>query len=150
MRRYLGLLILMILLSSCTVEKMNLSPLSNNFSSFNTTSNFAESSYKSLETVNYTSELTNIISEFPVFSNPKLNSEIYKLKLSITDYIYAIKQENPLEKSNAYKNYTDSYKSIQKLKAELSKEELELLNRFLVKIKTNISLIDSINITEPK
>ena len=74
MRRYLGLLILMILLSSCTVEKMNLSPLSNNFSSYNTNSNFAESSYKSLETVNYTSELTNIISEFPVFSNPKLNS----------------------------------------------------------------------------
>lgn len=150
MRRYLGLLFLMILLSSCSVEKVNLSPLSNNFSSFNTTGNLAESSYKSVETVSYTSELTNIISEFPVFKHSKLNSEVYKLKLSITDYIYAVRQENPLEKSNAYKNYTDSYKKIQKLKAGLSKEELELLNRFLVKIKTNISLIDSINFTDSK
>lgn len=150
MRRYLGLLFLIILLTSCSVEKVNLSPLSNNFSNFNTTNTFAESSYKSVQTVGYTSELTNVISEFPVFNHAKLNTEVYKLKLSITDYIYAIKQENHLEKSNAYKKYTDAYKNIQKLKAELSKEELELLNRFLVKIKTNISLIDSINITEPK
>ena len=75
---------------------------------------------------------------------------MYKLKLSITDYVYAIKQENSLEKSNAYKKYTDSYKNIQTIKTQLSKDELELLNRFLVKVKTNISLIDSINFTESK
>ena len=84
------------------------------------------------------------------FSNAKLNAEVYKLKLSITDYVYAIKQENSLEKSNAYKKYTDSYKNIQTIKTQLSKDELELLNRFLVKVKTNISLIDSINFTESK
>ena len=150
MRRHLGLLLLMLLLSSCTVEKVNLSPLSNNFSSFNASSNLANSYYNSVEAVSYASELSNIVSEFPVFSNSKLNSEVYKLKLSITDYIYAIKQENSLEKSNAYKKYTDSYKNIQTLKTQLSKDELELLNRFLVKVKTNISLIDSINLTEPK
>ena len=150
MRRYLGLLLLTLLLTSCTVEKVNLSPLSNNFSGFSATSNFAESYYQSVEAVNYAAELTNILSEFPVFSNAKLNAEVYKLKLSITDYVYAIKQENSLEKSNAYKKYTDSYKNLQTIKTQLSKDELELLKRFLVKVKTNISLIDSINFTESK
>ena len=150
MRKYLGLLLLMISLASCTVEKVNLSPLSNNFSNFSATSSFSDGYYKSMEAVNYASELTNVISEFPVFSNAKLNSEVYKLKLSITDYVYAIKQENSLERSNAYKKYTDSYKNIQTLKTQLSRDELELLNRFLAKIKTNISLIDSINFSESK
>ena len=52
MRRYLGLLLLTLLLTSCTVEKVNLSPLSNNFSGISATSNFAESYYQSVEAVN--------------------------------------------------------------------------------------------------
>lgn len=99
-----------------------------------------------METVSYTSELSNLISEFPAFSNNKMNMEIQKLKTNITDYIYAVKSDNSLDQQHAYKQYSDSYKNIQKLKPELSPEEIELLNRFLVKIKTNISLIDSINL----
>lgn len=146
MKRYLSILFLTSLLISCTVDKVNLSPLSSSFSGYSSTSNLVHSTSKSMETVSYTSELSNLISEFPAFSNNKMNMEIQKLKTNITDYIYAVKSNNSLGQKSAYKQYSDSYKNIQKLKSELSPEEIELLNRFLVKIKTNISLIDSINL----
>jgi ribonuclease HIII len=78
-----------------------------------------------MERVNYLSEITNTLTKFPVFKNQKLNAEIYK-------------------------NYTNSYKTIQTLKTSLPKDDLELLNRYLAKIKTNISLIDSFDSTESK
>ena len=146
MKRYLSILFLTSLLISCTVDKVNLSPLSSSFSGYSSTSNLVHSTSKSMETVSYTSELSNLISEFPAFSNNKMNMEIQKLKTNITDYIYAVKSNNSLDQKSAYKQYSDSYKNIQKLKSELPPEEIELLNRFLVKIKTNISLIDSINL----
>ncbi len=31
---------------------------------------------------------------FPIFSSKTMNSEIYKLKLHITDYLYAIKHKD--------------------------------------------------------
>lgn len=150
MKKEIGLVLILFLLMSCAVEKPNLSPLSNNFSSFSNVNSITGNYYQSLEKVNYAAELTNILSEFPVFKNSKLNAEIYKLKLSITDYIYSVKQENVLEKSNAYKKYRDAFKNIQTLKLQLPKDQLELLNRFLAKVKTNMSLIDSINSTETK
>lgn len=150
MKKGIGLVLILFLLTSCAVEKPNLSPLSNNFSSFSNVNSITGNYYQSLEKVNYAAELTNILSEFPVFKNSKLNAEIYKLKLSITDYIYSVKQENVLEKSNAYKKYRDAFKNIQTIKLQLPKDQLELLNRFLAKVKTNMSLIDSINSTETK
>lgn len=103
-----------------------------------------------MERVNYLSEITNTLSEFPVFKNQKLNAEVYKMKLHISDYIYAIKQNNKEEKTKAYNNYTNSYKTIQTLKTSLQKDDLELMNRYLAKIKTNISLIDSFDGKESK
>jgi hypothetical protein len=150
MKKHFSLLFLALLLTSCTVDKVNLSPLSSNFAGYGSSSHFFQNTAKSTKTVSYTSELSNLISEFPVFSNNKLNAEVYTLKHNITDYIYAIKSDNSIEKSNAYKGYTNSYKNIQNLKTELPSEEVELLNRYLVKIKTNISLIDSINLSETK
>ena len=34
-----------------------------------------------------------------------MNSEIYKLKLYITDYLYAIKQKDVISKNDAYELY---------------------------------------------
>lgn len=150
MKRYLSLLFFTILLTSCTVERVNLSPLSSNFAGYTSTNDIIKDTSKSVEIISYASELTNLVSAFPVFNNTKVDAEVYKLKQNITDYIYAVKKDSAVEKSNAYKDFTDSYKNIQKLKSDLSSEELELLNRYLVKIKTNISLIDSINISEAK
>ena len=52
-----------------------------------------------MERVNYLSEITNTLTEFPVFKNQKLNAEIYKMKLHISDYIYSIKQNNKAEQT---------------------------------------------------
>lgn len=150
MKKIISLLFLSILWTSCSVEKVNLSPLSNSFTSYSMNSNLVENSSKSINRVNYLSEITNTLSEFPTFSVQNLNAEIYKMKLYISDYIYAIKQNDSANKTKAYKNFTTSYKNIQNLKSNLTPDELELLNRYLVKIKTNISLIDSIDITETK
>ena len=150
MKKLISLLFLSILWTSCSVEKVNLSPLSNSFTSYSLSSNLVENSSKSFDKVNYLSEITNTLSEFPTFSVQNLNAEIYKMKLYISDYIYAIKQNDNANKTKAYKNFTTTYKNIQNLKSNLTPEEIELLNRYLVKIKTNISLIDSIDITETK
>lgn len=150
MKKLISLLFLSILWTSCSVEKVNLSPLSNSFTSYSLSSNLVENSSKSFDKVNYLSEITNTLSEFPSFSVQNLNAEIYKMKLYISDYIYAIKQNDNANKTKAYKNFTTTYKNIQNLKSNLTPEEIELLNRYLVKIKTNISLIDSIDITETK
>ena len=103
MRNTINLLFALLLLTSCSVEKVNLSPLSNSFSSYSTQTSFSEQTYKSMERVNYLSEITNTLTEFPVFKNQKLNAEIYKMKLHISDYIYSIKQNNKAEQTKAYK-----------------------------------------------
>lgn len=143
MKKKISLLLLLLLMQSCAVERVNLSPLSDSFSTYSTSS-FISSTGKSLSTVGYTSELTNTLSQFPLFGNEKLNREIGGMKQHVSDYVYAVKKDQSSEKTKAYKNFSVSYKKIQHLKEELSIEDTELLNRYLVKIKTNISLIDAI------
>lgn len=148
MRKWIGLLLVSLLWTSCSVEKLNLSPLSNSFSSYNSTTSFTDRTTTSVNTVTYTSELSNLLSEFPIFSSRSMNSEIYKLKLHITDYLYAVKQKDLISKNEAYALYKKTFINIQKLKSSLPQDELELLNRFMAKVKTNITLIESEKIAE--
>lgn len=148
MKKWIGLLLVSLLWTSCSVEKLNLSPLSNSFSSYNSTTSFTDRTTTSVNTVTYTSELSNLLSEFPIFSSRSMNSEIYKLKLHITDYLYAVKQKDLISKNEAYVLYKKTFINIQKLKSSLPQDELELLNRFMAKVKTNITLIESEKITE--
>lgn len=149
MRKYIGLFFALILWTSCSVEKINLSPLANSYgNSGSSSTSFAQKANQSVNTINYTSELSNLLSEFPIFSSKNLNSEIYKLKLCITDYIYAIKQKDLVGKNDSYELYKKSFIKIQKLKNNLPDEEIELLNRFMTKLKTNITLIESEKIIE--
>jgi hypothetical protein len=148
MRKFISLFFALILWTSCSVEKLNLSPLANSFSNTNYVYSASSKTSESINTINYTSELSNLLSEFPIFSNKIMNSEIYKLKLYITDYLYAIKQKDVISKNDAYELYKKSFVNIQKLKDKLPEDELELLNRFMAKVKTNITLIESEKITE--
>ena len=132
MRRTVSLLFFLFLLQSCAVDKVNLSPLTSS----------------SINTVGYASDLTNLMAQFPIFSNDRINQEIDNLKVHLSDYLYATKKNNAAEQDKAYKSFSNSYKNIQTLKAQLPTEERELLNNFLVKIKTNINLIDAININK--
>mgnify|MGYP003604558941 FL=1 len=148
MRKFISLFFALILWTSCSVEKLNLSPLANSFSNTNSVYSASSKTSESINTINYTSELSNLLSEFPIFSNKSMNAEIYKLKLYITDYLYAIKQKDVISKNDAYELYKKTFVNIQKLKDKLPEDELELLNRFMAKVKTNITLIESEKITE--
>ncbi len=143
MRKFISLFFALILWTSCSVEKLNLSPLANSFSNTNSVYSASSKTSESINTINYASELSNLLSEFPIFSNKTMNSEIYKLKLHITDYLYAIKQKDVISKNDAYELYKKTFVNIQKLKDKLPEDELELLNRFMAKVKTNITLIES-------
>lgn len=146
MKRLFFLGILLIITSSCATEKLNMSPLSNSFSSdAKTESDNKSVSINITENVN-ASEITNLISTFPKFSNSALNEEVSNLKYTLQNYLYAIESGNKSGKNKTIRNLEKSYKSIQKLRKYLKKDEDEVLNRYLVRLKTNVTVIeDSVN-----
>ncbi|ASW74869.1 hypothetical protein IQ37_18660 [Chryseobacterium piperi] len=138
--------ILLILTSSCATEKLNFSPLSNNFYSEAKGSDSDRGLKKSIdinikENVN-ASEISNLISTFPNFKNVSVNEEVISLKYSLQNYLYAIDANNVSGKNRAIKSFEKAYKKIQKLRQNLSKDDDEILNRYLVRLKTNISVIE--------
>lgn len=146
MKRLVFFGVLLILTSSCATEKLNLSPLSNNFYSETKGSDSDRGSKKSFdinikENVN-ASEISNLISTFPKFKNDGLNEEITSLKYSLQNYLYAIDANNLNGKNRAIKSFEKSYKKIQKLRQNIDKDDNEVLNRYLVRLKTNISVIE--------
>jgi hypothetical protein len=147
MRRLLFLGTLILITSSCATEKLNLSPLSNTFSSDakSDSENSKSISINITENVN-ASEITNLISTFPKLSNTAVNDEVSTLKYTLQNYLYAIAAGNNSGKNKTIRNLEKSYKNIQKLRKYLKKDEDEVLNRYLVRLKTNITVIeDSVN-----
>ncbi|MBV8326098.1 hypothetical protein [Chryseobacterium sp.] len=138
--------LLIIITSSCATEKLNLSPLSNSFYSETKGSDSDRGSKKSFninikENVN-ASEISNMISTFPKFKSDGLNDEVTSLKYSLQNYLYAIDANNSPGKGRALKSFEKSYKKIQKLRQNLDRDDDEVLNRYLVRLKTNISVIE--------
>lgn len=136
----------LLIITSCATEKLNLSPLSNNFYSETKGSDSDRGAKKGFdinikENVN-ASEISNLISTFPQFKNTGLNDEITSLKYSLQNYLYAIDANNSAGKNRAVKSFEKSYKKIQKLRQKLDKDDDEVLNRYLVRLKTNISVIE--------
>lgn len=146
MRKLFFFGVLLLIITSCATEKLNLSPLSNNFYSETKGSDSDRGAKKGFdinikENVN-ASEISNLISTFPKFKNNGLNDEITSLKYSLQNYLYAIDANNPAGKSRSVKSFEKSYKKIQKLRQQLDKDDDEVLNRYLVRLKTNISVIE--------
>ncbi len=140
---FLGVIIIT---SSCATEKPNFSPLSNSFYSETKGSDSDRGSKKSIEinikeNVN-ASEISNLIATFPQFKNTALNNEVTALKYSLQNYLYAIDANNVQGKNRAVKDFEKTYKKIQKLRQNLNKDDDEVLNRYLVRLKTNISAIE--------
>ncbi|WP_419868894.1 hypothetical protein [Chryseobacterium sp. CT-SW4] len=138
--------VLIIITSSCATEKLNFSPLSNSFYSEAKGSDSDKGLKESIninvkENVN-ASEISNLISTFPKFKNEKLNEEVTTLKYSLQNYLYAIDAGNVAGKDRAIKNFEKSYKKIQKLRNNLDQDDDEVLNRYLVRLKTNTTVIE--------
>lgn len=146
MRRLIFFGALIIITSSCASEKPNFSPLSNSFYSETKGSDSDRGPKNSIEinvkeNVN-ASEISNLIATFPQFKNNALNNEITALKYSLQNYLYAIDANNMQGKNRAAKDFEKSYKKIQKLRQNLKKDDDEVLNRYLVRLKTNVSAIE--------
>lgn len=146
MRKLFFFGVLLLIITSCATEKLNLSPLSNNFYSETKGSDSDRGAKKGFdinikENVN-ASEISNLISTFPKFKNNGLNEEVMSLKYSLQNYLYAIDANNSAGKNRAVKSFEKSYKKIQKLRQQLDKDDDEVLNRYLVRLKTNISVIE--------
>lgn len=145
--------IISLTLFSCTTEKVNLSPLSESLSQKNTVSaeNVAKQYSNTVNSITYTSEITNLLSGFPTFKNNKVNLQVEELKTQLSNYIYALEANNKTGEERYLKSYTNAYKKLQNSKKDLSQNEQEVLNRFLVRLKTNVSSLEHIqNTSEAK
>lgn len=136
------------ILWSCVTEKSNTSPVAASVAIENKSNEGVDSSLKITEN-SYAAEVTNLLSTFPVFSKKEVNDEVSVLKFSLQNYLYAIDAGNTRAKNKQLKSMEKSYRKIQKLRDSLSTDENDVLNRYLVRIKTNMAIIENtVNVTK--
>ncbi|MGX9986134.1 hypothetical protein [Chryseobacterium sp. POL2] len=131
--------------ASCTTET--------SFYSENTLSNdFALATERNFspERISYSSTISNLVSTFPKFKNVAVNNQVAELKQNLTNYLYAIQSSNEKEKKKSFKQFEDSYKNIQRLRKYLKSDDDQVLNRYLVNLKTNVSLLEAVEKNESK
>lgn len=137
------------ILCSCASEKYQSSPLTFNLNRESAETDNSRISGNTVAKNVYASEITNLISSFPKFRNDAVNKEIIQLKISLQDYLYAIESYNLNAKSKAFRNFEKSYKNIQALRRYLSPDENMVVNRYLVRLKTNLSALESVEAPTP-
>lgn len=131
-----------VLFLSCSAEKVNLSPLGNaGVEPFGGNVNIAYENRKNLTL--YSSEITSLVSTFPKFKNDAVNAEVNNLKYHLKDYIGAMHAYNMNGLDAAQRNFERSYKRLQKLRKYLNPDDDQVLNRYLVRIKTNMTFLES-------
>ncbi|MBC7557139.1 MAG: hypothetical protein H7195_09295 [Chryseobacterium sp.] len=141
-RKLAAAFVFALLLTNCSAEKVNLSPISDNI----TDDLYTPSDLNiRAQTISYQSAISNLISTFPKFNNDAVDKEVNNLKLSLTNYIKSISSKNIKLQKKYFKNYVIYYKKIQKLRRYLNQDKDNVLNRYLVRIKTNVNLLKSIN-----
>ncbi len=134
---------LLTFLVSCSSEKVTLSPIQSSMDAASasrerTGGNFTEKSGK----IFYASELSSHMSTFPKFRNSALNEEVGDLKFHVKEYVYAVQAYNLVGQERALEKVESSYKKIQKLRRYLSPSDDEVINRYLVRIKSNIAQLE--------
>ncbi len=137
-----GYILLLYLTLSCSVEKISLSPVGESFAGQNLT-NADYSNDKRKKLIVYSSEITNLISSFPKFRSSATNTEVTNLKAHLKDYIIAMEEDNINGLNNSQRKFEKSYKKLQNLRKYLNDDEDQILNRYLVRIKTNMSFLES-------
>lgn len=99
--------------------------------------------YLSPEAIVYASSISNLVATFPKFRNDAVNKEVSSLKNSLTEYLTSVRDFNLSEKHKSLDEFERYYKKIQKLRKFMVKDDDEVLNRYMVKIKTNINLLEA-------
>lgn len=146
MKAYITVAVFGILMISCSAEKVNLSPFYESFAAaeFTPIQNYPEKFSDQSSQNFFASELVNQTSTFPHFKNSALEQEVGKLKYQVKQYVYALQETNDKGRSDALGQVEDSYKKIQKLRRFLNEDEDQIINRYLVRIKSNIGNIEAL------
>lgn len=140
----IGFSFIIVLAVSCSIEKVNLSPVTESFLTGQGQSKTIQTGYSTKKNlIIYSSEISNLIATFPKFKNEAVNKEVANLKYHLKEYIGAMEAYNINGLDRSYRKYEQSYKKIQSLRKHLKPDEDQVLNRYLVRIKTNITLLES-------
>lgn len=143
MKLFLYSFIIIFMFTSCTSEKVTVSPMTGILSSEPAVvnRNFQDQS----DVIFYSSELTNSMSTFPKFQNTAVNEEVSRLRTAVKSYIYALQQYNIDNRKEALEDVENSYKKIQRLRKFLNQDDNDVINRYLVRIKSNITKLESLS-----
>ena len=137
------------LLSSCATDKFTPSPVSGSPFSGNSAGSLEERFGANLKQNIHAAEITNLIANFPRFTNDAVNREVSVLKAYLQEYIYAYDDYNLTAKKKAHRNVEKCYRKIQNLRKYLNKDEDVVLNRYLTRIKTNITILETPTLLQP-
>ncbi|MBW8358388.1 MAG: hypothetical protein K0M63_01145 [Weeksellaceae bacterium] len=139
-----------LLISSCAAEKYTSSPFSSSSYSAQTHGPSLEDRLGGTMKQNINAaEITNLIATFPRFSTDAVDKEVLLLKEQLQNYLYAYEAYNLEGKKRALKEIEKRYRKIQQLRKFLSPDDDEVINRYLVRIKTNISTLESPALLQP-
>lgn len=148
-KKNIGILTVFLAVTSCSSEKTPLSPMYSSLDSETTLVRNGPSGggYASRQ-IFYASELTNQVATIPTFTNDALNREVKKLKSSVRDYVSSVTNYDLKGRDLAMNRIETSYKKIQKLRSYLSADENDVINRYMVRIKSNLSHLDAFSNTQ--
>lgn len=142
-------LIICFTLTNCAVEKFNMSPLNSTISTGNDSGSIESRLGKAMQNNVNAAEITNLISTFPKFRNDGVNLEVSRLKQHLQNYLYAYGAYDINGKNRNLREIERTYKKIQRLRQYLNKDEDEIINRYLVRLKTNLSELESASALAP-
>lgn len=142
-------LIICFTLTNCAVEKLNMSPLNSTISTGNDSGSLESRLGKAMQNNVNAAEITNLISTFPKFRNDGVNLEVSRLKQHLQNYLYAYGAYDINGKNRNLREIERTYKKIQRLRQYLNKDEDEIINRYLVRLKTNLSELESASAQAP-
>lgn len=145
-------LLVTLTLLSCSSEKVRLSPLQSSINASSSSSaeevRFPETFTEKTGKVFYASELSSHMSTIPKFRNSALNVEVNNLKFQVKEYVYAVGSYNLVGQERALAQVEKSYKKIQSLRKYLTPQDDEVINRYLVRIKSNIAQLEALSKAE--
>lgn len=141
-------LIICFTLTNCAVEKFNMSPLNSTITG-NDSGSLESRLGKAMQNNVNAAEITNLISTFPKFRNDGVNLEVSRLKQHLQNYLYAYGAYDINGKNRNLREIERTYKKIQRLRQYLNKDEDEIINRYLVRLKTNLSELESASAQAP-
>lgn len=130
-------------LLSCMAEKGNTTPLVTSFGEGGNATTIREKYYETFRKNTNAAEITNLSSSFPVFGHKSVDKEVDNLKINLNNYIYAIENFNIRGKERSVKAVEESYKKLQHFRKKLTPDQDEVMNRYLVRIKTNMTILES-------